>query len=74
MTARDELVRDIETTDRLSRHLGLSEGLRRRLIDSRAAMLRKLEALDAQDGAKKPPQRAKVIEFPGNVKMPKKAG
>lgn len=74
MTTRDELVRDIETTNRLLGYTGYSEGLRRRLIDSREAMLRELAALDGQSGAKKPPHRAKVIGFPGTAKMPRKAG
>ncbi len=74
MTARDELIRDIDVTDRLLKYTGYSRDLRKRLLDQREAMVRELAALDASGEPKKPPQRGKVIEFPGNAKIPKKAG
>lgn len=74
MTARDELVHDIEVTDRLLQYTGYSESLRQRLLDQREAMQRELVALDAAGEAKKPLRHAKVIEFPGKAKVPRKAG
>jgi len=74
MTARDELVRDIEVTDRLLQYTGYSADLRQRLLEQRDAMMRELAALEASQEMKRPARRAKVIEFPGKTKVPRKTG
>lgn len=65
LTARDDLMRDIETTDLLLQHTGYSAGLRQRLLDQRKALQQELERFDPSSAPKRPPCRDNVIEFPG---------
>ena len=61
---RDDLIRDIETTDRLLEYRGYSAGLRQRLLDQKKALQQELAMLDPSFAPKKPPHRDNVIEFP----------
>ena len=74
MTVREELVRDIEVTDRLLHYSGHNQNLRQRLLEQKAAMMRELAALDAAEEKKRPRRNAKVIEFPRNPNTPRKTG
>jgi len=70
MTARGELMKDIEVTDRLLQYGGYSEGLRRRLLEAKAAMLSELAALDGQS-TKKPTSSCEANQF---SRVPRKIG
>jgi len=61
MTARDQLPKEIEVTERLLMCHGFSADLRQKLFETRMALEHELEELDRLSSPRT--RRAKVIEF-----------